>query len=101
MNHAYWAFVAIPSSCGPTLLAHAPGEVSPLIRVKAFTALVLLLVILLFLIVFNRLMARWARGAGNKAATRGKRTSPPPYNPDSDDWTRRRLIDDDFSDDDD
>jgi hypothetical protein len=70
------------------LLAQA-SRLPPLIKVKVYLALLFLLIILLFLIVFNRLMARWARLSSRSSSADRKRSS----SLDQDDWARRPLID--------
>jgi len=80
----------------PALLlqAQARPQLPPLMKVKVYTALILLMVVMLGLIIFNRLMARWARRAGGYQGDR----RPHSYTSEDDDWTRRPLIDDDLSD---
>ena len=73
----------------------SPEEVPPLFKVKAYLILILLMLVLLGLIVFNRLMARWARrstDAARKRRQQGAQRST--YDPDADDWAQQPMVDD-------
>lgn len=91
--------ILLEQSHFPALLmqAEARPQLPPLMKVKVYTALILLMVVMLGLIIFNRLMARWARKAGGY---QGDRRPQRDYSADDDDWTRRPLVEEPSDDDD-